>query len=373
MGDQDPGNEGKKDRRENEVYKYSAGRDEIFSLHDPFIKRKLEPLVNKTQMKALLNKIADQKVFVVGDIVLDHYIWGDAERISPEAPVPVVAVEDDSYMAGMGANVAINVKSLGGQAELLGWVGDDEAGNQVASMLEQAGVQFDSFWKKKGLATLLKTRVMARRQQLCRLDREGNPDLYGLEDTESLQYLENELKTAKAVIVSDYAKGVVSEGLIHRLLELKQDHDFILAVDPKPSRRLAFKGVDLMTPNRLEALQLADVQQRAHEDFPAEAVCQAIWERHQPKFLVITLGPKGMLLSHEGKVSGIIPTYAREVFDVSGAGDTVVAALTLALAAGADLKEAAHFANSAAGVVVGKLGTATASIDEVLHFESSLA
>lgn len=324
-------------------------------------------------MKALLNKIADQKVFVVGDIVLDHYIWGDAERISPEAPVPVVLVDEDSYMPGMGANVAINVKSLGGQAELLGRIGDDDSGKKLSSMIKAAGVHFDPFWTKKQVPTLLKTRVMARRQQLCRLDREGNPGLYSLDDAASLQYLENELKTAKAVIVSDYAKGVISEKLIHKLLALKEEHDFLLAVDPKPSHRLAFKGVDLMTPNRLEALQLAGMHQRQHEEFPAEAVCKAIWELHRPTYLVVTLGPKGMLLSHEGKVSEIIPTYAREVFDVSGAGDTVVAALTLALAAGASLKEAAHFANSAAGVVVSKLGTATATIEEVLHFESSLA
>ncbi|MGF1449630.1 MAG: bifunctional heptose 7-phosphate kinase/heptose 1-phosphate adenyltransferase [Opitutales bacterium] len=322
-------------------------------------------------MKALVERIAGLRVLVVGDVMLDHYVWGDATRISPEAPVPVISVERDTYGPGAAANVALNCVDLGAEVTLVGPYGDDEAGRRLEGILTHKGAVLPAFCRRQSCATVLKTRVVVRSQQLCRLDREDPPQAYALDAPEVVEHLEMLLSEVDVAIASDYAKGALSETLLAKLVTLAAASQTFLALDPKPSRPLAFSGVDLLTPNRSEALQLAGLTLARHEAFPEEAVCAAIWERHRPRNLVITLGADGMLLSREGKCIERIPTYAREVFDVSGAGDTSVAALTLALAAKASLQEAAHFANTAAGVVVGKLGAATVTPGELLAFHAN--
>ncbi len=322
-------------------------------------------------MKALLERIGGLRVLVVGDVMLDHYIWGDATRISPEAPVPVITVERDTYGPGAAANVALNCVDLGAEVTLVGPFGDDEPGRRLESILTEKGTVVPSFCRRSSCATVLKTRVVVRGQQLCRLDREDPPQAYALDARRVVEHLEMLLSEVDVAIVSDYAKGAVSEVLLEKIVKLAAASKTFLALDPKPSRPLAFSGVDLLTPNRSEALQLAGLTLSRHEDFPAEAVCAAIWERHRPRNLVVTLGADGMLLSRKGECVERIPTYAQEVFDVSGAGDTSVAALTLALAAEASLQEAAHFANTAAGVVVGKLGAATVTPEELLAFPAN--
>lgn len=317
-------------------------------------------------MKKLLDAISRLRLVVVGDLMLDHYVWGDAERISPEAPVPVVSVTRDSFTAGGAANVALNLAALGCRVELCGCLGTDADGARLEALLQQAGVGLGACLRNDTVPTVVKTRVVVRKQQLCRIDREAEPVRYVLGRQCMEQLLAPELEHADAVILSDYAKGVIDPELLRWLQPICDSRDLLLAVDPKPSRHLPFSGPGLMTPNRAEALRMAGIDIGSQEPFPAAAVCRSIWDQYRPRNLVVTLGAEGMLPCLEGEVQSVIPTRAREVFDVSGAGDTVIATLTAALAAGASLAQAAHLANAAAGVVVGKLGTATATPDEIL-------
>lgn len=318
-------------------------------------------------MKSLLESLAGRRVLVVGDLMLDQYTWGDASRISPEAPVPVVDVSRETHVAGGAANVALNLRSLAADAEVCGWVGRDAAGETLVGLLADAGIGLDPGFQSEGRTTIMKTRVMVRNQQLCRLDREDDPTGYAF-GAEDVAKVVERAAGADAVIFSDYGKGTLDAELIAALAETGP----VLAMDPKPRRRIAHPGLDLLTPNRSEALQMAGLELARGEPFPEEEVCQRIYETYQPANLVVTLGGEGMLVSRNGEVSLKIPTMAREVFDVSGAGDTVVAALTLALAAGADIEKAARFANLAAGIVVGKVGTATVTPRELLALGESL-
>lgn len=320
-------------------------------------------------MKTLLQKICGKRILVVGDVMLDHYIHGDATRISPEAPVPVVNVMRDRFVAGGAANVALNIRSLGADAVLCGLFGTDSAGENLEKILGENKIAFPPAFRRESVQTIIKSRVVVRNQQLCRIDREQPAAAYALDAEDVRDALFEEISRADAVIVSDYAKGAIDMPLLSALLAEAKKKCALVALDPKPRRRLPFENIGLITPNRNEAIELADIgNEITGTDFPAEEICRRIWEKHHPKMLVITLGADGMLLSREGKVEKLIPTYAREVFDVSGAGDTVIASLTLALAAGADLESAAHFANTAAGIVVGKFGTATVSPQEILAF-----
>jgi len=315
-------------------------------------------------MQSLLKKISGLHVLVVGDVMLDHYIWGDANRISPEAPVPVIDVASDTYSAGGAANVALNVASLGAKATVAGFFGRDDAGKRLSGIITQKGI---SMIATPGTGTtIVKTRLVVRRQQLCRLDRESPLHSYQIDSTRIETTFAKIIGKIDAVIFSDYAKGLLTDELITRLTALARENKKLVAIDPKPRRKLKFFQPDLLTPNRREAVQLAGLDLEPNQPFPAAEVCARIYEQYRPRNLVITLSEEGMLLSHKGKAGRIIPTVAREVFDVSGAGDTAIAALTLGLAAGALLEEAAHLANAASGVVVGKLGTATATPEEVL-------
>ena len=320
-------------------------------------------------MRSLLAKFPKLRAVVVGDVMLDEYIWGHAHRLSPEAPVPVVAVERETYVAGGSANVALNLVSFGAKAELCGWIGQDAAGEKLRAKLAEAKVAFDARFARAGTPTILKTRVVAGHQQLCRLDREATTARYAL-DGKAPAWIEKKLTGAAALIFSDYAKGALSTELLTHLTKAAQKKGVFVALDPKPRRPLEVRGLDLLTPNWKEALEMVGYS----PDMPAavmpsfDAVVERIDHKYKPKYLVITLGEKGILLRAPGEQYRIIKTYAREVFDVTGAGDTVIAALTLALAAGATLAEAAHFANTAAGVVVGKFGTATASPEEILKY-----
>lgn len=320
-------------------------------------------------MKSLLQKIRGKRILVVGDVMLDHYVHGDATRISPEAPVPVVNVQRDRYVAGGAANVALNIRSLGGEAVLCGLFGTDAAGADLEKILVDGGIEFPPSFRREGIQTIIKSRVVVRNQQLCRIDREQPPAEYALKYPDVQRALAEEIARADAVIVSDYAKGTVDMPLVNAVLSAAETRGVLVALDPKPRRKLPFENFGLITPNRNEAIELAEIgNEIVGDEFPAEEICRRIYEKHHPKMLVITLGADGMLLSRQGKVEKLIPTYAREVFDVSGAGDTVIASITLALSAGAPLEAAAHFANTAAGIVVGKFGTATVSPEEILAF-----
>ncbi len=316
-------------------------------------------------MQALLDQMRQVRVLVVGDIMLDRYLWGDADRLSPEAPVPVVKVARETCTAGGAANVAHNLQALGVRVDLVGVAGEDADGRQLAAVLAGRSITFEPQLLRRDIATIVKTRVMCRRQQFCRFDQEREPAQYALPPDILEQVLAPKLLAADAVILSDYAKGVVTREIIRFVQEHAGPHTLV-ALDPKPRPELLFQGVDLLTPNRAEALQLAGLHGAAAENFPAEEVVRRIQQRHLPKNLVITMGAEGMLVCRDGRPVHQIPTAVREVFDVSGAGDTVIAVLTAALASGALLEDAAALANLAAGVVVGKIGTATATAAEIM-------
>ena len=314
-------------------------------------------------MKELFEQIKSLKFLVIGDVMLDRYVIGEVSRISPEAPVPVLTVQEEKSVAGGASNVALNLRSLGSSVETIGWFGEDQKGNELVEILSTANVKVDTNFRFSSAPTISKSRVTASNQQICRVDREAHvadysPDLRVLGDL-----LIPKVKTADAVIISDYGKGFVT----NELLELVSSHARFVAIDPKPSRLLKYSGPDLLTPNRLEALELAGLSRETRGPFPQIEVVDRIFERFAPKMLAITLGSEGMLLAKDGKIKSTIPTAAREVFDVSGAGDTVIASLTMALVSGESFEHAAEFANLAAGVVVGKVGTATASPYEILN------
>jgi D-beta-D-heptose 7-phosphate kinase/D-beta-D-heptose 1-phosphate adenosyltransferase len=317
-------------------------------------------------LQPLLKKIARLRILVVGDVMLDHYIWGDATRISPEAPVPVVDIARDSWTAGGAANVALNIASLGARCTLAGFIGQDPDGARLTEILHEKKIATRSTPGRA--ATIVKTRVMVQHQQLCRLDREAPPNAYALSGAQAEALLGADIDACDAVILSDYAKGILTDELVARVTQRARAAGKFVALDPKPKRHLSFHGLDLITPNKRESLQLAGIEPAPHAPFPAAEVCAKLHERYATKFLVITLGEEGMLLSADGKILKQIPTAAREVYDVSGAGDTALASLVLALAARAKLEEAAHFANAAAGVVVGKLGTATVTPKELIAY-----
>lgn len=321
-------------------------------------------------LENLIEGIKGLRVAVIGDVMLDHYIWGDAARISPEAPVPVVDVCRDTYVPGGAANVALNVAALGGKAVLCGRTANDDAGMQLSTALHAAGVSYDPRLAKNEASTIVKTRVVVRNQQLCRLDREEAPSAYSLEEDDDIWGLvEDKLKYVDAVIFSDYSKGIVTTSLVERVQRAVEGRKVFLSMDPKPRGRVKFSGLDLMTPNRAESLALSRLELDLHDPYPADDICYSLWSQYGTKNLVITLGADGMLLSQEGRALKCIPTMAREVYDVSGAGDTAIVALTMTLATGASLEDAAHFANIASGVVVSKVGTATATPAEILNYQ----
>ena len=314
----------------------------------------------------LLKKITRLRILVVGDVMLDHYIWGDATRISPEAPVPVVDIARDSWTAGGAANVALNIASLGARCSIAGFIGTDEAGKKLTEILHEK--EINTLPTPGDAPTIIKTRVLVRHQQLCRLDREAPPPAYHFPITLAKALLAKEIAACDAVIFSDYAKGILTDELVALVTQMARAGGKFIALDPKPKRPLAFHGLDLITPNKRESLQLAGIAPDVHLHFPAAEVCQRLHGLYATRHLVVTLGEEGMLLSSGGKIHTTIPTAAREVYDVSGAGDTALAGLVLALTAGASLETAAHFANAAAGVVVAKIGTATVTPAELTNY-----
>jgi D-beta-D-heptose 7-phosphate kinase/D-beta-D-heptose 1-phosphate adenosyltransferase len=305
-----------------------------------------------------------RRVFVLGDVMLDEFVWGKVARISPEAPVPVVEVTDHSFHLGGAGNVASNVRSLGGEAILAGVIGEDSAGERVRSSLAAAGIEPLLAVASGGRPTTVKTRIIAHNQQVVRADRERSDEIASELETELHAGARRRLRDCHAVIVSDYQKGVVTARLLRRLLALARRLGIPILVDPKVRHFLRYRRVTLVTPNQLEAEQATGIRVRGPEDLLAAG--RRILTLLDCQAALVTRGDQGMSLFERGRRPIHIPTAAREVFDVTGAGDTVIATLALARSAGASLAEAAVLANYAAGVVVGKLGTAQASPAEVL-------
>lgn len=324
-----------------------------------------------TRVRQLLAGATRNRILVVGDVMLDQFIWGRVSRISPEAPVPVVEFERESFMPGGAANVARNLTALGAPTGLLGAVGEDDAARRLRALLMSERVDCDGLLTLDTRATTIKTRIIAHQQQVVRVDREARGELDGTATRSLLKALERQLEGASAVIVGDYGKGVVTQALLDELKPRCRARGIWLSVDPKPVHHLNLAGLSLITPNRKEAFELAGLPDGTRGGEPRKddrllEVAAKLLSELRPALLLITLGEQGMLLCQRAHKPFHIPTVAREVFDVSGAGDTVIASFTLAIAAGASPVEAAIFSNHAAGVVVGKIGTATVAPGELL-------
>ncbi len=317
--------------------------------------------------RQILSAATKTRVLVVGDVMLDQFIWGGVSRISPEAPVPVVDFERESFMPGGAANVARNLTALKVPTELFGAIGNDSAATQLKKLLAEQKIGCAGLIANAGRHTSVKTRVVAHKQQIVRIDRETRDGLDA-----KLAGLKSELKKADAVIVGDYGKGVVSQPLLNEIKSLCHERGIWLSFDPKPIHHLNLSNLSLITPNRKEAFELADLPDETKNKNPFAdknlmLVAERLLNELRPAVLLITLGELGMLLCQRGQKPFHIPTVAQEVFDVSGAGDTVIASFTLAIAAGASPIEAAILSNHAAGIVVGKIGTATTSPEELLE------
>jgi D-beta-D-heptose 7-phosphate kinase/D-beta-D-heptose 1-phosphate adenosyltransferase len=325
------------------------------------------------RLQELLRAAASTRILVVGDVMLDQFIWGSVSRISPEAPVPVVDFTRESFMPGGAANVARNLSALGVRPQLFGLVGRDQAGETLARTLAAQNVNCAGLLTNASRPTTIKTRIVAGQQQIVRLDREIRTECDSHISRQLLKRLQIALGMADAVIVCDYGKGVVSQEFLDQLKSLCRTRGVWLSLDPKPVHHLNLAGLSLITPNRKEAFELAglpDVPPVAQPPSPLEdsmlmQVANRLLNEIAPAVLLITLGDHGMLLCQRDQPPCHIPTAAREVFDVSGAGDTVIASFTLGIAAGSSPLEAAVLSNHAAGVVVGKIGTATVSLQEL--------
>jgi len=318
--------------------------------------------IRRERLERILERMADVPVLIVGDVVLDEYVVGSVDRVSPEAPVPVVHVQEERVALGGAANVARNVAALGGRAMISAVIGDDAAGNEIARLLDDLGIDASGLVVTSGRPTTRKTRVVARSQQVVRLDRESVAPPIPAVGRRFAASVERALPAARTVIVEDYGKGVLTRNMAAKLMKQFRAAEIPVVVDPK-STVTPYRGASLLKPNLREAEAISGVSIRTPEDL-AKAVAR-LRRRVGGGDVVVTRGGEGMTL-FEGDDHGIeVPTVAQEVFDVQGAGDTTVAALALALRAGARLIEAAIIANAAAGVVVGKAGTATASRREV--------
>ena len=306
----------------------------------------------------------ERRVLVLGDVMLDEFVWGRVSRISPEAPVPVVQVTGQSLHLGGAGNVAASVRSLGAGAVLAGVVGEDAAGRSVREALDAAGVDSHLVEVGRDRPTTVKTRIVAHGQQVVRADREDTADVPARAQAELVEWVRRELPSCGALVISDYQKGVVTASLLKRVLPLAKRRGVPVLVDPKVRHFRLYRGASVVTPNQLEAEQATGLRLRT----PAEVIAagRRILSLLGCRAVLVTRGEHGMSLFERGRPPLHVPTAAREVFDVTGAGDSVIATMALALAAGASLPEAAVLANCAAGVVVGKVGTAQASPEEVL-------
>ena len=318
--------------------------------------------INSRDLIKSISKFKNKRILVVGDLILDHYIFGDVERISPEAPVPIVWAHREKYLGGGTANVGSNIVDLSAQASLCGVVGDDYFGKVLLSLVKEKGIETNLVIKDKKRPTTLKTRIMAQHQQVIRLDWESREEMSLDMCGRIMKKIKKEIDNFDAVIIEDYGKGMVNPYLVEELVKLCKSKNKIVTVDPKEEHFDYYEGVTALTPNLKEAEYAAGFRVKKSSDI--EILGGIIMDRIKPQALIVTMGEEGMrVFLDKGLYS--IPTTALEVFDVTGAGDTVIAVFTLALTGRASFLNAAILANFAAGIVVGKLGASTTSQDEL--------
>jgi rfaE bifunctional protein kinase chain/domain len=321
--------------------------------------------------RADLDRFAKVRILVIGDVMLDHFVRGNVRRISPEAPVPVVEVIEETFNPGGAANVACNIASFSRNVALLGRIGRDTQAGQLTKLLNEEGVDTDAMLISSTIPTISKARVVARQQQIVRVDREQVLKLTADELSEVADKLRGLAANLDAIILEDYGKGFITAPLMETVAAIAKETGLLVTVDPSPRNPIAWSGVGLVKPNRLEAFAAAGVEDNHLHVDPAEneellRVGRTLLERWDTPVVLITLGEQGMMLFQRDSEPHHIPTRAREVYDVSGAGDTAIAVLTLALASGMNAEQAADVANHASGIVVGKLGTACVTPEELI-------
>jgi D-beta-D-heptose 7-phosphate kinase/D-beta-D-heptose 1-phosphate adenosyltransferase len=324
-------------------------------------------LITAQRAADLVAGIAGRRVVVWGDVMLDEFVWGDVSRISPEAPVPVVDIRRESVRLGGAANVLANLIALGARATVVGVVGRDRAGERLQSALDAAGARETNVGLvcDESRPTTIKTRIIAHNQLVVRADREQRVPVNAATETLLIDALVAALREADAFVVSDYDKGAVTPRVLGEILPRAFERNIPVLVDPKMRNFDAYHPATVVTPNHHEALRLTNTEDDS--DAGMAAAARLLRERLNCESVLITRGEHGMLLLERDAAPVYVETVAREVYDVTGAGDTVIATLAAALAAGASLVEAAALANHAAGIVVGKLGTATAGVEELIN------
>lgn len=313
--------------------------------------------------KDIFKRFKDTGIIVIGDLMVDRYVWGKVKRISPEAPVPVVEVSDENLLPGGAANVANNLISLGARVFVTGIVGKDEMGSRLIRELNEKGINTDGIIIDGDRPTTIKTRIIAHSQQVVRFDKETREDINSSALSSILSYVRRCLPDIKGIIISDYCKGVITKRLMGKLLDMIDLKRFI-AVDPKIGHFDYYKGVSLITPNINEASSGSGIE--IIDEKTLIMAGKRLIERLQCGSVLITRGEEGMTLFEDNGRVTHIPTSAKEVYDVTGAGDTVIATFTLCHCAGAPLRDSAMYANYAAGVVVGEVGTTVISKDKLI-------
>ena len=318
----------------------------------------------------LLSGFADRRILVIGDLMLDEYIWGKVSRISPEAPVPVVNVTGETYYPGGAANVARNVREFTRRVSVMGLAGTDSHGSRLLELLEGSGIDTSAVERDPARSTTVKTRIIARNQQVVRVDRERKGPPTSEQEERAMRHLDRIIGGVDGIIVADYGKGFLTRTMADYICRAARTHHKVLAVDPHPHTSLVWHGATAIKPNRAEAFLAAGLppSDPVSPVLRDEALLEAgtrLCDLWNSQSLLITLGEHGMLLLQRDAPPYHTPTHAKDVFDVSGAGDTAIAVFTLGLSAGASPAEAAGLANRASGIVVGKLGTATVTVAEL--------
>jgi rfaE bifunctional protein kinase chain/domain len=320
--------------------------------------------MRKADYRKIISNFSRARVLVIGDLILDQFLWGDVSRISPEAPVPVVWVKKESYMPGGASNVANNLRSLGADVHLVGVIGDDASGAILKSELDQKGIRTAGVLTDSSRPTILKTRVVAQHQQVVRIDKE-KVERFSDEITSGMAaYVASVIKDIDAVIIEDYGKGVITPAILAKIVPLAKRYNKVISVDPKEEHFNYYRGISVITPNNHEASRAVGFQ--ITDEATLLKAGRKLLDKLNCKIALITLGEHGMAVFQKNKPMKHIPTVAQEVFDVSGAGDTAIASYTLSLVSGADPVQSAYISNCAAGIVVGKVGIAVVSPEELL-------
>jgi len=328
--------------------------------------------MNRARLEELFQAFSSNRILVIGDLMLDEFIWGNVRRISPEAPVPVVEVTRQSWFPGGSANVARNLREFSDHVSVLGLVGTCPHAAQLRKLLAEHHINLDHLQEDPDYQTIVKTRIIGGHQQIVRVDREKKTGLTPAQTDRVVREIEALLPSLDAIIFEDYGKGLLQQKLVDRIITVANAAGVVITVDPNPNNRLTWKSVTAITPNRSEAFASAgrpwtEPVEPAVEDKELFEVGTILLEKWETQNLLVTLGEQGMMLFRPGQTPFHIPTRAQEVFDVSGAGDTAIALFTLALSAGATPPEAADISNHASGVVVGKLGTAIVTREELIQ------